>query len=117
MNFPHNLEFIEQQYHNNVKKIKEIYNKNQINYKLIKELLEDIKDNEQEGIKIENILNEEEKNYLESIQYETYIKLDMFVEALEHSGKFQKNNTNFIKSSEYLYEKYYDDLKQREEDI
>ena len=41
----------------------------------------------------------------------------MFVEALEHSGKFQKNTTKFIKSSEYLYEKYYDDLKQREEDI
>ena len=103
MNFPHNLEFIEQKYHKNIKQIKEI--------------LENIKDNESEGIKIENILNEQEKNYLESIQYETYIKLDMFIEALEHSGKFQKNTKKFIKSSEYLYEKYYDDLKQREEDI
>lgn len=117
MNFPHNLEFIEQKYHKNIKQIEEIYNKHPINYKLIKEILENIKDNESEGIKIENILNEQEKNYLESIQYETYIKLDMFVEALEHSGKFQKNTTKFIKSSEYLYEKYYDDLKQREEDI
>ena len=117
MNFPPNLEFIEQKYHNNVTKIKEIYNKKPINYKIIKDILENIKDDELEGIKIENILTEEEKNYLENMQYETYIKLDMFVEALEHCGKFQKNNTKFIKSSEYLYQKYYDDLKQREEDI
>ena len=46
MNFPHNLEFIEQKYHKNIKQIEEIYNKRPINYKLIKEILENIKDNE-----------------------------------------------------------------------
>ncbi len=30
MNFPHNLEFIEQKYHKNIKQIEEIYNKRPI---------------------------------------------------------------------------------------
>ena len=49
-----------------------------------------------------NELSEEEKKVfyylnstqdLEKIQYETFIKLDMYVEALENSGIFYRNNS------------------------
>ena len=51
-------------------------------------------------------LTGEEKIELEKIQYETYIKLDMYVEALENSGKFNLDNGMFLKSGIDYYNNF-----------
>ena len=51
-------------------------------------------------------LTDEEKIELEKIQYETYIKLDMYVEALENSGKFNLDNGMFLKSGIDYYNNF-----------
>ena len=58
-----------------------------------------------------------EKEDLEQIQYETYIRLDMYVEALEYSGKFNKDNGMFLKSGEEYYDNFCKELNNRNENI
>jgi hypothetical protein len=62
-------------------------------------------------------LEEDEKQDLERIQYETYIHFDMYVEALENSGFFYKKNNQYLKSNKNNYFNYFQELKSREEDI
>lgn len=62
-------------------------------------------------------LEEDEKQDLEKIQYETYIHFDMYVEALENSGFFYKKNNQYLKSNKNNYFNYFQELKSREEDI
>ena len=62
-------------------------------------------------------LEEDEKQDLEKIQYETYIHFDMYVEALENSGFFYEKNDQYLKSNKNNYFNYFQELKSREEDI
>ena len=62
-------------------------------------------------------LTDEEKIELEKIQYETYIKLDMYVEALESSGKFNLDNGMFLKSGIDYYNNFNEELNRRNENI
>ena len=41
----------------------------------------------------------------------------MYVEALEYSGMFDKNNKQYLKSNKQNYFNYFEELKAREEDI
>ena len=62
-------------------------------------MIEDIRKGGDENL---NDLTEEEKEDLERIQYETYIRLDKYVEALENSGKFSVNDSlHTIKKHKY----------------
>ena len=54
---------------------------------------------------------------MEKIQYETYIKLDMYVEALENSGKFNLENGMYLKSGKNYYNHFKDELNSRNENI
>ena len=54
---------------------------------------------------------------MEKIQYETYIKLDMYVEALENSGKFNLENGMYLKSGKNYYKTFKDELNRRNENI
>ena len=73
--------------------IKKLYENNDYNKndEKIKTLIEQIRE--------ENLsaLNKEDINALEHIQYETYINLDMYAEALENSGKFNMDNGMYLK--------------------
>lgn len=62
-------------------------------------------------------LEDDEKQDLERIHYETFIHFDMFVEALEYSGFFYKKNNQYLKSNKNNYFNYFQELKSREEDI
>ena len=62
-------------------------------------------------------LKEQEKIDLEKIQYETYIKLDMYVEALENSGKFNLENGMYLKSGKNYYNRFKEELNSRNENI
>ncbi len=62
-------------------------------------------------------LSEEEKIELEKIQYETYIKLDMYVQALENSGKFNLDNGMYLKSGKDYYTNFNEELNRRNETI
>lgn len=78
-------------------------------------MIEDIRKGGEENL---NDLTQEEKEDLERIQYETYIRLDKYVEALENSGKFSVNDSlHTIKSSKNNYNQFYNELRNREEDI
>ena len=84
-------------------------------FEKVKNLIEQIRDEEEEY----NLskLTDEEKIDLEQIQYETYINLDMYVEALENSGKFNRENGMYLKSGEQYYENFYKELNKRNENI
>ena len=41
----------------------------------------------------------------------------MYVEALEYSGMYVKNNNQYLKSNKQNYFNYFEELKAREEDI
>ena len=62
-------------------------------------------------------MTDEERIELERIQYETYVKLDMYVEALENSGKFNLNNGMFLKSGQDYYNNFNEELNKRNENI
>ena len=59
-------------------------------------------------------LEEDEKQDLEKIQYETYIHFDMYVEALENSGFFYKKNNQYLKRHKINYFNYFQEYKPRE---
>ena len=62
-------------------------------------------------------MTDEERIELERIQYETYVKLDMYVEALENSGKFNLDNGMFLKSGQDYYNIFNEELNKRNENI
>ena len=62
-------------------------------------------------------MTDEERIELERIQYETYVKLDMYVEALENSGKFNLDNGMFLKSGQDYYNNFNEELIKRNENI
>ena len=62
-------------------------------------------------------MTDEERIELERIQYETYVKLDMYVEALENSGKFNLDNGMFLKSGQDYYNTFNEELNKRNENI
>ena len=62
-------------------------------------------------------MTDEERIELERIQYETYVKLDMYVEALENSGKFNLDNGMFLKSGKDYYNNFKEELNKRNENI
>ncbi len=41
----------------------------------------------------------------------------MYIEALEYSGMYDKNNNQYLKSNKQNYFNYFEELKAREEDI
>ena len=125
MNFPVNLKFKEskniiylyillakKKFHEKVNIIKELFING--NYEKVKELIELLRDDEEDNL---SKLTEEEKIDLERIQYETYIKLDMYVEALENSGKFNLDNGMFLKSGKDYYNNFKEELNKRNENI
>lgn len=64
------------------------------NEALIVKLIEEIREG---GEELMSELTEDERTDLERIQYETYIKLDKYVEALENEGIFsEKDNVQVI---------------------
>ena len=62
-------------------------------------------------------MTDEERIELERIQYETYVKWDMYVEALENSGKFNLDNGMFLKSGQDYYNNFNEELNKRNENI
>mgnify|MGYP003571610251 CR=1 FL=1 len=92
--------------------IKQLFENN--SFEKVKKLIEQIREEEDYTLKT---LTDEEKEDLEQIQYETYIKLDMYVEALEYSGKFNKDNGMFLKSGEEYYDNFCQELNKRNENI
>ena len=92
--------------------IKQLFENN--SFEKVKKLIEQIREEEEYTLKT---LTDEEKEDLEQIQYETYIKLDMYVEALEYSGKFNKDNGMFLKSGEEYYDNFCKELNKRNENI
>ena len=92
--------------------IKQLFENN--SFEKVKKLIEQIREEEEYTLKT---LTDEEKEDLEQIQYETYIKLDMYVEALEFSGKFNKDNGMFLKSGEEYYDNFCKELNKRNENI
>ena len=93
--------------------IKRLYENNDYNKndEKIKTLIEQIREENLSALKKEDI------NALEHIQYETYINLDMYVEALENSGKFNMDNGMYLKSGEEYYSNFYKELNRRNENI
>ena len=92
--------------------IKQLFENN--SFEKVKKLIEQIREEEDYNLKT---LTDKEKEDLEQIQYETYIKLDMYVEALEYSGKFNKDNGMFLKSGEEYYDNFCKELNKRNENI
>ena len=84
------------------------------NYEKVKSLIEQIRGENEHNL---SKLHEDEKIDLEKIQYETYIHLDMYVEALENSGIFNKDNGMYLKSGEQYYQNFYRELNSRNENI
>ena len=99
-------------FHEKVNIIKELFING--NYEKVKELIEQLRDEDEDNL---SKLTEEEKIDLERIQYETYIKLDMYVEALENSGKFNLDNGMFLKSGKDYYNNFKEELNKRNENI
>ena len=114
MNFPVNLKFIESKtkIYEKVDLIKDLFEKGK--YEKVKSLIEEIRDKEEYNL---SKLTEQEKIDLEKIQYETYIKLDMYVEALENSGKFNLENGMYLKSGKNYYDNFKAELNSRNENI
>ena len=98
--------------HEKVEKIKELFENNK--YESVKALIEQIRAEKEYNL---SILTNEEKIDLEQIQYKTYIHLDMYVEALENSGIFNKDNGMYLKSGEQYYQNFYRELNSRNENI
>ena len=92
--------------------IKQLFENN--SFEKVKKLIEQIREEEDYNLKT---LTDKEKEDLEQIQYETYIKLDMYVEALEYSGKFNKDNGMFLKSGEEYYDNFCPELNKRNQNI
>ena len=84
------------------------------NYTALKNNLKILRDDL--DFNFENLYDDEKKD-LEKIQYETLIHFDMYVEALEYSGIFDKNNNQYLRSNRNNYFNYFEELKAREEDI
>ena len=84
------------------------------NYEKVKTLIEELRNETEDNL---SKLSKEEKIELENIQYETYTKLDMYVEALENSGKFNLDNGMFLKSGKEYYKKFKEELNIRNENI
>ena len=84
------------------------------NYEKVKSLIEQIRGENEHNL---SKLHEDEKIDLEKIQYETYIKLDMYVEALENSGKFNLENGMYLKSGRDYYHNFKEELNNRNENI
>ena len=59
----------------------------------------------------------EDKIKLERLQYEIYVNLGMYVEALDASGLFCKNDEICVKSDEKLYEKFLTEVNERNEEL
>ena len=83
-------------------------------------LLEEIKKED-----IESLISESDLHVLEKIQNESYLETKNYVGAFENVGTFaKKDNKVFIfnfqyfrESSEELYKRFIEDMKNREEDI